>query len=496
MPLESNCVSLSRMENKDSNNQGGKDEVLEAIKSKLEIAKLVMRVCKFTAPFTTAAVAVKLVAYVLGFHRNLVLHSRSALLTIWNAFLFSETAFAVYCAYLKATRKRIYMPKDTGAEMRHKFFEKCLETVESPAGFAKRWLQNCDETSLNRGNVEEWLSWGFFTTNFACLSEEKKVEIEQYVTNIEEKLGHKLVPGHDGLVRPFKFSVEPIDSQHRPLFYYFFSHGFLQRMVAPLAYFFKGFGSLKSTPSFNFYVRKALDGSKAPIVLIHGMGVGVIPYLQLVQDLLVAGEEKHDIILLELPCVSQQVTTHQLLPEDFLRDLQLMMESEGISAARFVGHSYGTMCLAWIAKNAPCIAESFAFLDPGCFFLHDTTTLRAILYKEANDDAEMLFKYFLRSELFFNLHCRRHFLWLDNILFLEDISENTPALILVSELDDVMPVESICKAHEEKKLRHIDVLKLEGVTHGGFLFSNQREKVAKAILQLPGRQNAAKNNKK
>ena len=52
-----------------------------------------------------------------------------------------------------------------------------------------------------------------------------------------------------------------------------------------------------------------------------------------------------------------------------------MLDRLGYEVAHFVGHSFGTAVLAWIARKQPSRVASLAFLDPICFLLYRPTVV-------------------------------------------------------------------------------------------------------------------------
>ena len=56
------------------------------------------------------------------------------------------------------------------------------------------------------------------------------------------------------------------------------------------------------------------------------------------------------------------------------------MERHGLASATFVGHSLGTMYLAWLARLQPHLLASCVFIDPIVFLLHQHNVAQAFLY--------------------------------------------------------------------------------------------------------------------
>ena len=424
-------------------------------------------ILKSVAPVASATLLWKLYAYLSGRQNTFLWNRSSKLATLFNMLIAGETVFVIYCAHLKAVGQKKFDKVDMfSKQQRESLFKKCLDTVPQPEMFAQAWLRDFPFSEIRRGNVEEWLSWGFFVNHFNSLKSDEKEEIDNYIDQLQQRAGKEILDGHNGLIKPFRFNMEPVESSHRPLVYYGIVHGVVQRVIAPMSLMYLGFQSRqKSTNSFNYWYRAVDHPEDTPLVFIHGIGIGVLPYVHFLHRLIQASKPRN-ILVIELGQIAQQLNPCALEHESFCQDLCEVFKKLNMGPARFIGHSYGTFIVSWVMKYCPQLVESAVFLDPGCFLLHFTKCLKAIIYKDAMTEAEKLFQYFLRSELNFNNHCRRHFLWYRNILFFDEIK--CKAVVIISDQDDIMPVDEIREYHKDHD--SIELIELEHTPHGGFLY--------------------------
>jgi pimeloyl-ACP methyl ester carboxylesterase len=484
----------------DDTADGAGDAVLRTLASRMWVARRVVQALRFVAPLSLGAALVQAASWASGHSRHLVVHARSRWRTALNAWLLSEAVFAVVCAVLRRRAQALTeagMP--SSAAERRAVFERCLDTIASPREFAKRWLRDRELETVGEGNIEEWLAWGMMGKHAALLDEAERAELAEYVSRFQSRCDVQVRKGHNGEVRPYKFTHEPAESLHRPLVYYAVVHGLLQRVAAPLGMAWLGFSGMRRGGSFNYWVRRSARGAgasaglgRAPLLLIHGIGIGVLPYLGFARQIVRAMEEgeprlRRDVVVLELPAVAQQMFPSALVPQRFVEDVRRMLASEGFHGGCAVAaHSYGTFTAAWLIKYAPELVVSAALLDPAPFLLHHSTTLRAIVYKEAFTEQEKLFHFLLRSEMWFSHHFRRDFHWLSNLLFFDQI--HCPTTVVLSELDDIMPVDEIRALHAASRhdvVARVDVVWLENCVHGGFLMSERHaETVVASVLAL------------
>ncbi len=481
------------------------DQVLSQMQGPVPIgaSNLLMAFLKLVAPVSLGVSAIKLIGWALGLHRNLIIHPRHKLITFLNVNCLAEAAWVLVCALVKARGQRKFARErdlcaKSEADNRRRLFAECLASMERPQEFVTNWFgDGVSMDDICRGNFEDFVSWSIFYKDASALSPAEYVEMEGYVDQFEKSVGHPLKDGHNGAIKCYKFTFEPVESIHRPLCYYAATHGVAQRLVAPAAMRLMGFsGRNTEFQSFDVYVRrgtaKADSAAVAPIVFVHGIGIGLPLYFQFLRTLLATVGPERDVIVLELSCISQQIFPKPLLPELFVEDCcQLLgpyMPTDGGDSAGtgavFLGHSYGCFCLSWVAKRAPRLVRSLGFLDPGSFCLHDSTTLRAVVYKQPHTDQETLFYYYMRSELFFNNHLRRDFRWQDNHLSLSEIPEGCRTLVVLSEKDEIMPVQAVKTLHERTANPETHtVMWLENSVHGGMLLMSYGEEVCEKITR-------------
>merc|ERR1712032_1662689 len=75
-----------------------------------------------------------------------------------------------------------------------------------------------------------------------------------------------------------------------------------------------------------------------PIVFIHGLGVGLVPYVPFLRRLCYT---RREIFVLELPEISQVCCETVLPPVEMVDAVVAMLKEHGRSCACFMAHSYG-----------------------------------------------------------------------------------------------------------------------------------------------------------
>jgi hypothetical protein len=100
----------------------------------------------------------------------------------------------------------------------------------------------------------------------------------------------------------------------------------------------------------------ALADASIPVVFIHGVGFGMLPYLHFVRDLMKSCPG-HPFILLEVPQVSLRLSGQACRADDVAAAAVQAVRALGADKALFMGHSYGTFCVSRVCQMFPEVSE-------------------------------------------------------------------------------------------------------------------------------------------
>jgi hypothetical protein len=92
------------------------------------------------------------------------------------------------------------------------------------------------------------------------------------------------------------------------------------------------------------------SSSKEPIVFLHGVGAGLLPYLHFVQRLVATG---HPLLAAEYKHLSMRWTDVVPSSQQVARDMLSIMDRHGFGRATLVSHSFGTIFTSCLLKQAP-----------------------------------------------------------------------------------------------------------------------------------------------
>lgn len=146
--------------------------------------------------------------------------------------------------------------------------------------------------------------------------------------------------------------------------------GFSRLRVGPVSYYYHPGKSNPST-ELNNNGNDDEEVDCVPIVFCHGIGIGLIFYITLIDELLELGRP---LILPEIPYVSGfrpwQSPNCVLPPAAVTSSLMSILACHGYHRGAFVGHSYGSAWVSYMCKYVPSAVAAVMFLDPICFCLH------------------------------------------------------------------------------------------------------------------------------
>ena len=332
--------------------------------------------------------------------------------------------------------------------------------------------------------------------------------------------------GFNKALRSYRLNLDPpsCNLQQRPLFYYALTEG-IQTLVLPalmrqrgftmhsegrLTYWYhpgdstapdddaEGEEARSRAPPKELLEREGPQGDKArryheekgslnPLVFVHGVGLGPLPYFGFIDSML-SNSKGAPMLVLELPFVSQRLSGLKDAPQEerTSKEIANAMAAHGLTKATFVGHSLGTVYLAWLARLQPQLLASCVFIDPIVFLLHQHKVAQSFLYSRPDKDNTKghVERYFIKSEHSIVSFFHRHFYWFANILWAEDL-RGTPSAIILADSDGIVPVkevESYLRADGGRSVRKLITLK--GQSHGSFLVDEgAREAVLTTVQQ-------------
>eukprot|EP01062_Namystynia_karyoxenos_P056802 TRINITY_DN47737_c0_g1_i1.p1 TRINITY_DN47737_c0_g1~~TRINITY_DN47737_c0_g1_i1.p1 ORF type:complete len:490 (+),score=137.41 TRINITY_DN47737_c0_g1_i1:85-1470(+) len=334
---------------------------------------------------------------------------------------------------------------------------------------------------IRYGNACEWIAWGLFNKYPAELTPQEAESMRQHIETIATRCGTPFPDGHNPEVLPMRHTLDPVQSQHRPLAFYALLR--LVRLGAVGLLWLQGF-RWRRAHGIRCMVRKGDPGS-VPVVLLHGLGLGIINQVPIALELARA-DRRRPVVVVETPEIAMLcndgVTSLEHLAgalRAFVSDPSGPLGQSALGRAVFMGHSYGSAQLAWLVKRAPEVVAGCVFVDPICFLLFLPGVSRNCIYLPPEHLS--IVQNFIRREPV-TAHClSRHFWWYGMNLFAECLPQDACSVVLAGK-DGFCPVDQV-----QRYLANypsIEVHRHDHLTHGDAVFeASARGGVARALLR-------------
>jgi pimeloyl-ACP methyl ester carboxylesterase len=349
----------------------------------------------------------------------------------------------------------------------------------TPKEWLEGWFQGVPISQIRRGNVLEFFAWAFYSKREPELFEDERKDLDSMIKEADEFFGFGLLDGYNDAVKPIHINFDPIDAWYRPWIMNVCLHLLYKATVQTLA--LMGFTRFGST-SFAYFHCAAprepavlITGGRVqskvkplpPVVFIHGLGVGVTPYLPLLRRL----KRTRECFVVELLEVTQVGCDEILPPAKVADSIAEMLQAHGHESACFMGHSYGTAVLTWVIRNRRELVTKAVFLDPICFMLAQPDVAFNFLYRAPANLMMTLAVYLVRRELFTGNVLMRHFYWQHNNIWPDELPDE--CVVVLSGMDNIIDprlTREYLKVHQTRmKGRAMKLLWLENHFHGGFL---------------------------
>ncbi|KAK0214160.1 hypothetical protein IW262DRAFT_1279152 [Armillaria fumosa] len=399
-------------------------------------------------------------------------YRRSFLVSPWiSIFTIPEALFylLVFLPRKKTLAKpAVHAPQLLTEEERKKLFTLCFRTVfELP-----QWFLCSDVHSIKRENVVDWLLWAFFSHDGKETDEieQWRSEIDGFISALEVKVlaGKKFGEGRNKSMNCMRLTFDSVVVLHRPLIWYIIvcfvdtytagklaSLGF--RHYAPMKWFqafpprpFTIFSRASSGRHVPYWYRPHRSTIKNPVIFIHGIGIGLYPYIPFLRGL-VASDPDVGILLIEILPISMRMTSMPVLPRPAMLDeFYAITSSLNITRAVLASHSYGTVVAGHIMRSQQAIEgpplptklTAYCFIDPIPFLLHLPDVTYNFLYRPPKDANEWLLWYFASRDTDVGRTLARHFFWAENVLWKEDLQGENTAVVLSGE-DQIVPTAKV-----------------------------------------------------
>jgi len=191
-----------------------------------------------------------------------------------------------------------------------------------------------------------------------------------------------------------------------------------------------------------------------PIVFIHGIGIGLYPYTNFLNEINSgttgpksnSSEGQIGILALEIMPVSFRITHSAASRQEMCDEIDLIVTKHFGKDQKFVlaSHSYGTVISTHLLKT-PSIAARIGpvvLIDPVTILLHLPDVAYNFTRRKPQGANEHQLYYFASMDMGVSHTLSRHFFWSENVLWKEDL-EGRKVLVSLGGRDLIVNTEAV-----------------------------------------------------
>ncbi|KIW34062.1 uncharacterized protein PV07_00862 [Cladophialophora immunda] len=390
----------------------------------------------------------------------------------------AETIFCLifYLYQRRQLQRPALHPPVPSQEERQKLFHLCQESTQDVVRYLSGWFFYAPLTAVKRENVKEFFRWAFLNTDLSDPTYDD--EVEEYVKSIELGTGLNFEDGRAD-VKCLRLTLDKVDALHRSLVWYSVRFSFCSRIAsanvllcifivdivthaymrfhhfhhyrASIRHFFDVFPLRPQTlltthraPAENltYWYRPHTSRTELPILFLHGIGVGLYPYMEYLKELN-QGRQAEDgvigILALEILPISSRITSPLLRKQEMCQQLQATLRHHGFERYILVSHSYGSVISTHLLKT-PDLASMIAaviLVDPISILLHQPDVAYNFIIRRPKFANEWLLWYFGSKDVGVAHTLSRTFFWSENILWKDDLLSH-PATVFLNGKDSII----------------------------------------------------------
>ena len=212
-----------------------------------------------------------------------------------------------------------------------------------------------------------------------------------------------------------------------------------------------------------YWYRPHRSRTKLPIVFIHGIGIGLLPYIPFLRELAMQDPDV-GILAIEILPISMHITEQPLARDAICDAITRILKAHGLRRIVLAGHSYGTAISAyllrrqWGSVGRPLIPPTptmpviqppkpgsanhvnnladaangdgsdggdliaaTLLMDPIPFLLHYPAVAYNFIYRQPRYANEWQLWYFASRDADISRALSRHFFWFECVLFRENV---------------------------------------------------------------------------
>lgn len=201
--------------------------------------------------------------------------------------------------------------------------------------------------------------------------------------------------------------------------------------------------------TLSYWHRSHTSKSKLPVLFIHGIGIGLYPYVVFLSQINQANKANDEdgeigIIAIEVMPISFRITNAMLEKEQMCHEILQILLKHGWGQVVLVSHSYGSIISTHLLHNEATMSfiGPTLLIDPVSFLLHLPDVAYNFTYRKPKRANEHQLFYFASMDMGVAHTLSRRFFWSQNILWRHEIG-NRPTTVSLCGKDLIVDTESV-----------------------------------------------------
>ena len=351
----------------------------------------------------------------------------------------------IYLPYSLRLKQEAQHPPGMVPAERRALFMRCVDHVPDLDRYIRMWFLGSDKTEIKRENVRDFLLWAFFDCAPGYQTEADNSQVEEFIRVIEVRGGREFTEGR-GQAQSLRLTLDAIEIRYRSFVWFvivavvdlathciLWAKGFEYHAQAVSSLFSvllpraqSLFAKRRSVSAeMSYWHRPHTAGDKLPIVFLHGIGIGLWPYMPWLSKIskVDGGDTQIGVIAVEILPVSFRLTGTPLGKVRFLRELGLVLNEHGWDKFVLAAHSYGTTLATHVvhSKELAPRMSSVVLIDPVSILLHLPDVAYNFTRRQPRRANEWQLHYFASTDLGIAHTLGRHFFWKENIVWKSEL---------------------------------------------------------------------------
>lgn len=368
-----------------------------------------------------------------------------------------------YLKTMKFTKKKRYFTNKVSSKKLEDFLLNDLNSNELENLIENSFSHNVTDNhkyyseikinNIPRNKMFKWTTYYLYFKSLWQLNDFEKENANHILNKIEEKLNLTFPDTENPHLYFLKFGGNRVECHYRPAFVDLILNGVKHCAYASLRlHGFKQYEMEQSNMKYFYYNNPK---NKKTVLFIHGLGLGVTPYLSYLYKI----KDKCNIIAPILPNISnmdnrsifQKINVDAFFPsyEIIREDFKEMLNYHNIDSIDVIGHSFGTIMMGILIKDDE-LANKFnkkVFIDPVCFIDKSYQIFKYINEQGNADDSitNVVFNMLVYYDINIRYITQRYLYGPEFWILDFDKLNNNKSLIVLSIKDSMVPSKSIYK---------------------------------------------------